>query len=56
MDPDKVLEDLRKAVAEWEDGPPANGDAAADEMAACFNSLDEWIQMGGFLPKAWSNR
>lgn len=46
MDPDKNLEELRKAIE--------NCDQESTQQL--FRDLDEWISKGGFLPKDWDNK
>jgi len=47
MDPDATLKDLRECLEEPEDFE------IAKEL---FQSLDQWLSTGGFLPKDWVKR
>jgi len=52
MDPDAALQELREMYNEVQDGGLT---IEAAEYAIClFDSLDNWIISGGFLPKEWS--
>lgn len=43
MDPDKNLEELRKAIENCDQ----------ESTMQLFRDLDEWLSKGGFLPKDW---
>lgn len=57
MDPDANLEEqLRLSLgllAGLEDRPCADMVDDAERLAELVVSLNDWIKMGGFLPKAW---
>lgn len=58
MDPDVALDDIREAVAEFEELSEDNFVDAlrlADKIVERFRGLDEWIAKGGFLPKDWES-
>lgn len=50
MDPNKVLEQLREAIAAWED----NDLNAAFRLVAAAQALDGWLSRGGATPTAWT--
>lgn len=53
MDPNAVLAAMRAnaEVLREHDDP-----ACADDLAASFQALDEWLTQGGFLPSEWASR
>ncbi len=60
MDPNATLSQLRRVVARIHDNDatPRDPETAAmlqdaDLLATLFDSLDEWISRGGFLPEGW---
>ena len=65
MDPNKVLEDAREAMARideldrrCEEGEEeydyfGQYQARAEVATAAFRALDDWITKGGFLPDKW---
>lgn len=59
MDPDEKLKELRelaRQVALSDVGSPTLFQSVvqlAESLAEKFEELDEWLQRGGFLPKAW---
>ena len=54
MDPDENLKELRRLMKRAEDDELDNDEVCrAGEL---FCELDEWIERGGFLPKAWQPR
>lgn len=62
MDPNATLSQLRRVVARIHDNDatPRDPETAAmlqdaDLLATLFDSLDEWISRGGFLPQEWSS-
>lgn len=52
MDPNELLRRLREIVAEYYAGDKS-AHATAQEMVYEFESLDEWLTNGGFLPTDW---
>jgi hypothetical protein len=56
MDPEKTLSTAREAA--WEllhaldQGTPFDPEAA-ETLATAFDSLDQWLSRGGFLPRPW---
>jgi hypothetical protein len=53
MDPNALLERLREiAAVPWIE-QSADHDALLVEFVEGFQSLDEWIRKGGFLPSSW---
>ena len=60
MDPNATIERIRSIVVE-NDTRDENADvldtlAMLDEVTDAFQSLDDWISHGGFLPAAWQQR
>lgn len=60
MDPDEVLRRIRccaGTIKENEEDATSHSEdeieEAAQDMAAKFTALDEWLSRGGFYPKAW---
>lgn len=49
MDPDKALDDLRRLMADEDNGIP-------QEVYEAFTGLDNWLNRGGFLPHDWAHR
>lgn len=59
MDPNTALQDARNALFTARNTPGGeDGDdmelAALRDLRDAFESLDEWLAKGGFLPLAWS--
>ena len=55
MDPNEALAQLRAAVVEFKDAEEvAEGLDAARQFVAAFDSLDQWLTLGGFPPAAWN--
>ena len=48
MDPDATLTELRELYNDYQDG--ISGEARVMEL---FDSLDNWLMDGGYLPRAW---
>lgn len=61
MDPNTCLQACRRLAARiLKDADSRNQhhestmvDTQGEELAECFNNLDEWIGKGGFLPADW---
>jgi hypothetical protein len=56
MDPDVALDDIREAIAEFEELSEDNFVDAlrlADKIVETFTGLDEWLSKSGFLPADW---
>jgi hypothetical protein len=56
MDPDVALDDIREAVAEFEELSEDNFVDAlrlADTIVDRFKGLDDWLSRDGFLPADW---
>jgi hypothetical protein len=54
MDPDAVLAALREDTAALLSGNNVEiEDVDTYQYAERFKALDDWITMGGFLPRAW---
>lgn len=55
MDPDEALKELRELAyaITLTDGKPGEAIRIGQELAEKFESLDDWIVKGGFLPKDW---
>lgn len=56
MDPNETLAAIRALCFRWMSVPMSN-EEAADDMEAlveAVSNLDNWIQVGGFLPSDWS--
>ena len=54
MDPNQALIDARAACKHWHEGERGDYDLEAfDELVNAFQSLDEWLSRGGFLPRDW---
>lgn len=55
MDPDEALKKVREALVlysrRYKD--KGTGLSEADDLADAFESLDDWVSRGGFLPKDW---
>jgi hypothetical protein len=51
IDPNIMLNDLRKVIGLAGTKPI---DVDIERAAELFNSLDDWVTHGGFLPDAWS--
>jgi len=51
MDPDAALEELRRLLAQKY---PDTEDM--ERIQLLFESLDEWLSKGSFLPKAWDKQ
>lgn len=55
MDPNETLRLLRLTIKQYHvDTDPFVRAAHGREIAEYFESLDEWISKGGFLPDAWT--
>lgn len=52
MDPDKALAEIR-AILNAADRPQGLDDENVDRLVELVAGLDTWIDLGGFLPKAW---
>ncbi len=56
MDPDAALLEIREAypfLEGWDPGEDVDSDSMIEAALSAIKNLDEWIQNGGFLPKAW---
>ncbi len=53
MDPNATLDRLRELVMEYRDHGAIE---TAEELADDFDSLDQWLSRGGFLPRDWEER
>lgn len=61
MDPNETLRMCRRlakhliarADAERQHHETTTSDTSGEELAECFNNLDEWLSKGGFLPSDW---
>jgi hypothetical protein len=54
MDPNETLRIIRAAVRDVrQDESSKTVDQLLEELVHGFESLDDWIGKGGFLPKAW---
>jgi hypothetical protein len=58
MDPDAVLEKGREALRLYlrRFYNKGTGLSEANDLADAFESLDDWLSRGGFLPKAWQKK
>ena len=56
MDPDAALQNIREYVDELRDAtnPEDLADAAVNVCEA-FDTLDNWLKVGGFLPREWTS-
>jgi hypothetical protein len=56
MDPNKCLQDIRKAIDAISESLVEGGvdEADAEALADHVAALDAWLSMGGFLPDAWA--
>ena len=52
MDPNELLRRLREIAVDYYAGDKS-AHATAQEMVYEFESLDEWLTNGGFLPADW---
>ena len=53
MDPNATLDSLRDLARKAFLVAPCDLPVVADELAAGFEALDDWIKRGGFLPDDW---
>jgi hypothetical protein len=55
MDPNEILRELRRWAKAMSTGNHAGPTPSLREMsmADLFESLDEWLTKGGFMPDAW---
>ncbi len=57
MDPNATLDELRKRMAELGNTGSFEWEfLELDRMVELFQSLDQWISKGGFLPADWNKR
>lgn len=55
MDPTETLRLLRLTIKQQRvDEHPLLRTAQSEEIAECFEALDEWLSKGGFLPADWN--
>lgn len=54
MDPNATLEEMRAFVKKVLYSVDSAATDDETRMAELFESLDEWITKGGFLPNAWT--
>jgi hypothetical protein len=54
MDPDTTLAILRKGCEMVSRMEEDDVDPVLADMVEAFESLDEWLSKGGFVPRDWS--
>lgn len=53
MDPNKTLQDLRKAIRRLNDNDAVGADGDVRILLDTAEALDGWLSSGGFLPADW---
>lgn len=56
MDPNETLRRIREVFKNFDDTKVVDYDEISElfcEAETLFESLDEWLSKGGFLPEAW---
>ena len=53
MDPTTALSGLREKMHALDPMSPSDRDDV-EQFVAEFDALDEWLEMGGFLPEQWA--
>lgn len=53
MDPDATLRTIRNITQEIESGEYDDAGAILDQFNDYVSALDDWLSIGGFLPRAW---
>ena len=54
MDPDACLEEIRLLISQSETASPTVAAQNYAELAEKITSIDEWLKIGGHLPKSWA--
>ena len=54
FDPDRALEEIREAIADWSVAAPAERERLAVQIVGLVERMDNWLTGGGPLPADWS--
>lgn len=50
MDPDRVLQDLRQCVLEYDNASNYDAENLLARLVGAADALDQWMKTGGFSP------